>query len=74
MKKIYQDFLQKHSFWLEDYALFMSIKKFYDAKAQAEKALNAQWNCFWPKKLAKRDEEALLKAWSFFKKNTTDFK
>ncbi|MBE6351073.1 MAG: 4-alpha-glucanotransferase [Spirochaetaceae bacterium] len=56
---LYQDFSKQQGFWLNDYALFMSIKKFYDVKAQSEKISNAQWNTFWPKKLAKRDAEAL---------------
>ncbi len=45
--------------WLNEYALFMSIKEFYDAKAQEEKKHGAMWNNYWPVKLASRDAAAL---------------
>jgi 4-alpha-glucanotransferase len=45
--------------WLNEYSLFMSIKEFYDAKAQEEKIHGAMWNTYWPKKLASRDAQAL---------------
>ena len=28
----YQQFVKKNSFWLEDYSLFMALKKYYDGK------------------------------------------
>ena len=36
-KKLFKDFVKKQGYWLDNYALFMSIKEFYDKKAQEEK-------------------------------------
>jgi len=59
-------FCRENLFWLKDYAAFMSIKAFYDKKAQAESeekkcAVNGSWNVYWPKKLAKHDSAAVEK-------------
>lgn len=45
----YEDFLQEHHSWLEDYALFMALKKYYGGKA---------WN-EWDEGAAFRDPETL---------------
>lgn len=45
----FSDFINKHSFWLDDYSLFMSIKKAHDLKA---------WN-EWDEDLRFRDTTAL---------------
>ena len=63
----YADFCARNAFWLDDFALFMSIKSFYDAAAAAERektqrAVNGAWNHYWPKPLA-RYEEAALADW-----------
>ncbi|MFI3258234.1 MAG: 4-alpha-glucanotransferase [Spirochaetales bacterium] len=58
----YKKFKEKNAFWLNDYAFFMSIKEFYDAKAQQEKKENPMWSNYWPKPLVLREPEA-LKAW-----------
>ena len=73
-------FCRKNQFWLKDYAAFMSIKGFYDAKAQKEReeaeksgekvSVNGTWNVYWPKKLAKHDEEAVEK---WINEHTEDF-
>ena len=55
----YNDFLSKHEFWLKNYSLFMSIKEFYDKKAQEEKVAGAMWSNYWPKELARHEENAL---------------
>ena len=47
--------------WLNEYSLFMSIKEFYDAKAQEEKIHGAMWSSYWPKKLASHDHETVDK-------------
>ena len=47
---------------LGEYALFMSIKEVYDAKAAQEGLSGKLWNNYWPKALACRDPET-LKRW-----------
>ena len=68
-------FCQENQYWLRDYAAFMSIKSFYDAKAakQAEeekRAVNGAWNVYWEKKLSKHDEKAVEK---WISEHTEDF-
>ena len=58
-KANYKDFLAHHKIWLENYSLFMSIKEFYDKKAQEEKVAGAMWSNYWPKELACHQEDAL---------------
>ncbi len=52
LKKSFKEFCAENDFWLEDYALFMSIKSFYDKEGM--------WNIAWPEELKKRSEKALL--------------
>ncbi len=59
-KKAYKDFVKAKASWLEKFAIFMSIKNFYDAKASEEKPENSIWYAYWPKKLASCQEEAVL--------------
>ena len=47
----YNDFCQKHSHWLDDFALFSALKKKFDGEA---------WNR-WPKPIKDRNVEALAK-------------
>ena len=54
LKKSFADFVQKNDFWLDDFALFMTIKNLYDSKGM--------WNRAWPEKLA-RHEKAALDEW-----------
>ena len=51
----YKVFCKSKKNWLEDYALFMSIKSFYDKKAEEEKPASSIWYDWWPKKLALHD-------------------
>ena len=57
--KLYTAFKKEQRFWLDDYALFMSIKEFYDAQAQKEGLFGKLWNNYWPSALALREEKAL---------------
>ena len=55
-------FCRNNNFWLRDFAAFMSIKAFYDEKAQKEREekgqnVNGSWNVYWPKKIAKHDKK-----------------
>lgn len=55
----YESFSTANSYWLDNYALFMNIKEFYDKKAQDEKLFGKLWNNYWPIELATRDERAI---------------
>ena len=60
-KKRFETFKKKNRYWLDDYALYTSIKKYYDAEASEKKVEGAasRWNEFWPGGLARHDESAL---------------
>ncbi len=55
----YIKFCKAKASWLEKFALFMSIKSVYDAKAAEEKPANSMWNYYWPQDLASCKKEAL---------------
>jgi 4-alpha-glucanotransferase len=55
----FMTFQDDQSIWLDDYALFMSIKEAYDKKAADEKLSGKLWNNYWPKELATRVPQAL---------------
>lgn len=55
----YENFKKEHDIWLSDYALFMSIKDFFDEKAKKENCNNALWNNYWPRELALHQKQAL---------------
>ncbi|MBR4600823.1 MAG: 4-alpha-glucanotransferase [Treponema sp.] len=68
-------FCRENQYWIRDYAAFMSIKSFYDAKAQKEREeknaeVNGSWNVYWPKKLSKHDDAAVEK---WINEHTEDF-
>ncbi len=60
----YEAFKNDNSVWLNNYADFTSIKKFYDAKAVSEgiSGVKSMWNQFWPRELAGHDPSA-VSAW-----------
>ena len=55
----YKEFCKSKKAWLNDYALFMSIKAFYDQKAAEEKPASSIWHSWWPRPLALHKPEAL---------------
>lgn len=55
----YTSFCDKKKDWLDDYALFMSIKSYYDKKAQEEKLHGRLWNNYWDRSLATRENQAI---------------
>lgn len=59
----YEAFKNDESAWLDNFATFMSIKEFFDAKAVEEKVsgIASVWNSFWPKELASHDLKAVSK-------------
>lgn len=56
---LFEKFKATHSSWLDNYALFMNIKEFYDKKAQDEKLFGKLWNNYWPIELATYQEKAI---------------
>ena len=68
-KAQYKAFCRSKKSWLDDYALFMSIKAFYDQKAAQEKPASSIWHSWWPEKLALHDKDALAK---WYKENKSD--
>lgn len=58
-KSDYNSFCDDNINWINEYALFMSIKLFYDEKAKNEKVNSSVWNLYWPKELASHNEDAL---------------
>ena len=65
---LYKDFCKSKKAWLDKFAVFMSIKSYYDEKAAVEKPENSMWNYYWPKELASCQEEA-VKEWNKTHKN-----
>lgn len=59
-KSLYLSFCKEKKSWLDDFSIFMSIKSVYDKKASEEKSANSIWYAYWPKELAKHNEDALL--------------
>jgi len=57
----YKEFCKAKKSWLNAFAVFMSIKELYDAKASGEKAESSMWNIYWPKELAACSEAAIDK-------------
>ncbi len=59
----YEAFKNDNAVWLNNFADFTSIKKFYDAKAKDEgvSGVKSMWNQFWPKDLASHDPTAVSK-------------
>lgn len=57
----YEAFKNDNASWLDNYAIFMSIKEVYDAKAKTENIWGAMWSNYWPKELASHDPKAVSK-------------
>ncbi|MBO4532574.1 MAG: 4-alpha-glucanotransferase [Treponema sp.] len=71
---LYKDFCRAKKSWLDDYALFMSIKAVYDQKAAQEKPATSIWHSWWPKKLALHDTQALKDWYKEHKQEVDTFK
>ena len=57
----YAEFKEKQAYWIDEYAIFMSIKEFYDAKAKEENRFGAMWSNYWPENLASHSTRAVNK-------------
>jgi 4-alpha-glucanotransferase len=55
----FEKFKKENASWLDNYALFMNIKEFYDHKAQDEKLFGKLWNNYWPADLATFQPKAI---------------
>jgi len=62
-RALFEAFKNDQSSWLDNFATFMSIKEFYDAKAAEEKitGIASVWNSFWPKDLASCNPKSVSK-------------
>ncbi len=58
----FDEFCAAEKQWLDDFALFMAVKAYYDAKAQREGFFGATWNNYWEKDIALR-EPAAVERW-----------
>ena len=58
-RDLYEAFKNDNASWLDNYAIFMSIKEYYDAKAQEEDRFGAMWSNYWPKELATHQPKAV---------------
>lgn len=67
----FNKFKNEHAAWLDNYATFMSIKEYYDQKAQKEKLSGKLWNNFWPRELASYQKKAIIE-WEQKNKETIE--
>ncbi len=56
---LYKKFAKDKKSWLDMFTTFMSIKAFYDKKAEEEKPASSLWNNYWPKELARCESDAV---------------
>ena len=59
---LYKSFCNEKKNGLDLFATFMSLKAYYDAKAEEEKPASSLWNVYWPKELARCEKDA-VKNW-----------
>jgi 4-alpha-glucanotransferase len=55
----FADFCQAQGYWLDDFALFMAVKAFFDQQAKAANIFGAMWSNYWTKDIALREPTAL---------------
>jgi 4-alpha-glucanotransferase len=58
----FEEFCQVHAEWLDDYALFMTVKTHFDRRAASESHWGATWNTYWDRDIAVR-EPAAVERW-----------
>ena len=58
-KSKYSSFKQENSWWLDDYALFMDIKEYYDSISLRRGRKGAIWSNSWPIDMALRNEDSI---------------
>jgi 4-alpha-glucanotransferase len=60
-KAVYDAFCREQAYWLDDFALFITIKAEFDRHTSDEDVIEGSWNRCWPEKLRKRNKNALRK-------------
>lgn len=55
----FEEFREANRHWLENYALFMAVKRHYDEKAARAGRFGAMWNNYWDRDIALREPDAL---------------
>lgn len=59
LKAEFEAFCSEECFWLEDFAVFMALKDFYDKKSVQENLPFGIWNSSWEKDIALHKEDAI---------------
>jgi 4-alpha-glucanotransferase len=54
-------FCAEQAIWLDDFALFMAVKDYFDQRARAEGVFGAMWSNYWDKDIALRQPTALAR-------------
>lgn len=57
----FESFCSEQAEWLDDYALFMAVKEYFDQKARQQGVFGAMWSNFWDKEIALRRPEAVAR-------------
>ncbi len=55
----FESFCAEQAGWLDDYALFMAVKAYFDRKASEANIFGAMWSNYWDKDIALRQPEAV---------------
>lgn len=55
----YEAFKNDNAWWLDNFAIFMSIKETYDEKAKQENRFGAMWSNYWPEDLKLHNMQAV---------------
>ncbi len=55
----YHRFCEREQWWLDDYALFVTAKNYFDQQASEKDIKDSRWNYYWPTALANRDPSEL---------------
>jgi len=57
----FRQFAVEESWWLEDYALFMAVKRAFEERARAKGTVSGAWNDSWERDIALRSPAALAR-------------
>ncbi len=57
----YESFCETEKDWLEDFALFMAVKSYFDAKARQAGVFGAMWSNYWDRDIALREPDAVTR-------------
>jgi 4-alpha-glucanotransferase len=57
----YHRFCESQAGWLDDYALFMAVKNYFDERASREGVGDSVWSAYWDRDIALREPAAMAK-------------